>query len=56
MITDGYFYVNKPLEEVLFEELQDHCKSGGGVSILSHETIISHISLMSMIHWTLLMT
>lgn len=29
MLVDGFFYVNKPLEELLFEELATHCNSGG---------------------------
>lgn len=29
MLTEGYFYVNKPLEDLMFEELQSHCQAGG---------------------------
>lgn len=27
--VDGYFYVNKHLEELMFEELRNACRSGG---------------------------
>lgn len=29
MLVDGHFYVNAVLEELIMEELKDHCSAGG---------------------------
>ncbi|EOB07209.1 UPF0027 protein C22orf28-like protein, partial [Anas platyrhynchos] len=32
MHVEGVFYVNDPLEKLMFEELRNACRGGGGVS------------------------